>query len=200
MKNILLFILMTSLVFAAEKNINVELNIAKKEYGAKSEAINVVDNDHNTASRVEKFTVKFATDTKLDKIDLKFVPANGKLVFKTKINNKEYVIHDANITEDDDYLSFILKDDNEYGEITVEWTPKDSREKLEVREFGAYISDKEMVTLYKQVAQFITKNITPESKISEVAGAETTTTTERNMIIPTKLPTEYVISPSRIYN
>lgn len=190
---------MTSLVFAAEKSVNLELNIAKKEYGAKSEAINVVDNDHNTASRVEKFTVKFATDTRLDKVDMKIVPANGKLIFKTKVNNKEVVLNETSITENDEYVFFILKDDNEYGEITVEWIPKDPREKLEVREFGAYISDKEMIRLYKQVAQFIAKNVTPESKISEAAGAEITISTERNMIIPVKLPTEYVVSPAYIY-
>lgn len=190
---------MTSLVFAAEKNINVELNIAKKEYGAKSEAINVVDNDHNTASRVEKFTVKFATDTKLDKIDLKIVPARGTIFFKTTINGKEVYLHESETTDSDDYVYFKLKDDNEYGEITVVWVPSEPNTKLEVREFGAYISDKEMITLYKQVAQFIAKNVTPESKISEVAGAETTTTIERNMILPTKLPTEYVVSPAFIY-
>lgn len=198
MKNIFLLTLLSSIIFAAEKEIVPTLDIAKKEYGAKSEATKAFDNDINTVSRIEKFTVKFATDTKIDKVDMKIVPAKGAIFFKTTINKKEVLLHEVNITDSDEYIFFTLKDDTEYGEITVVWVPSEPNTKLEVREFGAYISDKEMITLYKQVAQFIAKNIAPESKVSEMAGAETTITTERNMIVPSKLPTEYVISPARL--
>lgn len=195
--------MLASLSFAASKD--VTLDIAKTEYGSRTDTKKVVDNDPNTIEKVDRFVVRFATETKIDKIDLKINPARGKIAFKTMQNGKEKFLNEIETSDKDEYVYFTLKTEEEYDDIIVEWTPSEEGKKLEVKEFGAYISDKDMVTLFNQIKTFLAKNVTPEAKISEAAGSEAAgseipTTTERNMIVPVKLPTEYVVSPARIYN
>lgn len=173
------------------------LNIAKVEYGAKSDFKNIIDNDEKTYSKIESFVVKLSTETILSKIDLKMKPARGILFFKSKLNNKDVYLEIIEVTEKDDYVSFNIIDNFEYEEITVVWVPSEKNTKLEVKEFGAYTSDKEMIKLYKQVAIYLAKNVTPESKIGS-DGAEELVIKERNVILPKNLPTEYVISPAVI--
>lgn len=194
MKKLLFYFLTLNYMFAQSAE---HLNIAKIEYGAKSEIKEVIDNSEKTTAKIESFVVKLATETKLDKIDLKIKPARGTLFFKTKVNNKEVYLHEVDVTEKDDYIFFTIKDNTEYGEITVMWVPSEANVKLEVKEFGAYTSDKEMVQLYKQVANYLVKNVTPESKIGS-DGVEELVIKERNMILPKTLPTEYVVSPAFI--
>lgn len=198
MTKILLYIMLVSYSIAATKEV-ITLDIAKLEYGAISNTKKLIDDDLNTSEKIESFVVKLATETKLDKIDMKIKPARGTLVFKSKIDNKEKYIAEIDVTESDEYISFSLKEDSEeYREIIVTWIPSEEGKKLDVKEFGAYTSEKEMVALYKQVAKYIVEKKAPEGKISDVAGEEAVIT-ERNMIVPVELPTEHVISPSRIY-
>jgi hypothetical protein len=199
MNKIILFLTLGSISLAASKD--VQLDIAKIEYGARSETKQVVDNDIKTFEKIDRFVVRFATETKIDKIDLKINPARGKLTFKTIQNGKEKFLNEIETSDKDGYVYFTLKTEEEYDDIIVEWVPNEEGKKLEVKEFGAYTSDKDMITLFNQIKTFLAKNATPEAKISnEAAGSETLTTTERNMIVPVKLPTEYTISPARIYN
>lgn len=198
MKKLILFFTLSSTLFSAVEK-NVALDIAKVEYGARSEAIKLIDNDLNTSEKIETFVVKLATETKLDKIDMKIKPSRGTLIFKTKVDNKEKYLAEIDTTENDEYVSFSLKEDEEeYREIFVNWIPSEDGKKLEVKEFGAYISEKETIKLYKQVAKYIVERKAPESQIQPQTAGEELVITERNMILPVNLPTEHTVSPSRI--
>lgn len=194
MKKYLLIFLFVSL-FAAEKPETID--IAKINYGAKSSSKNIIDNDKSTAEDITSFTVKFPSRAKLDEIELKFVPANGKIIFKAIKGNKEVILGKVDITEKDTAIKFSTEKDDEYLEIKIEWIPKILNQKLTVREFSAVTSDKDTIYLYKEIANSIQKN-SFDSKISEAAGADTATTQNEISTVTAKLPVEFTVSPANV--
>lgn len=194
MKKYLLIFLFVSL-FAAEKPETID--IAKINYGAKSSSKNIIDNDKSTAEDITSFTVKFPSRAKLDEIELKFVPANGKIIFKAIKGNKEVILGKVDITEKDTAIKFSTEKDDEYLEIKIEWIPKILNQKLTVREFSAVTSDKDTIYLYKEIANSIQKN-SFDSKISEAAGADAATTQNEISTVTAKLPVEFTVSPANV--
>lgn len=194
MKKYLLIFLFVSL-FAAEKPETID--IAKINYGAKSSSKNIIDNDKSTAEDITSFTVKFPSRAKLDEIELKFVPANGKIIFKAIKGNREVILGKVDITEKDTAIKFSTEKDDEYLEIKIEWIPKILNQKLTVREFSAVTSDKDTIYLYKEIANSIQKN-SFDSKISEAAGADTATTQNEISTVTAKLPVEFTVSPANV--
>lgn len=193
MKKYFLILFFNSL-FAAE---NFEaIDIAKPSYGAKSSSKNIIDNDKITAEDITTFTVKFPAMAKLNEIELKFVPANGKIIFKAIKGNEQVTLCQVNITEKDVGIKIPTDKDDEYLEIQVEWIPKIPNQKLTVREFSAITLDKQTIFLYKEIANTIQNNLF-NNKNSEAAGSQTsveTTSTNNTKTVSAQLPTEFTIS------
>lgn len=189
------FLLVCVSLFAAE---NIEtIDIAKVSYGAKSASKNIIDNDKSTAEDITNFTIKFPSRAKLDEIELKFVPADGKIIFKAIKGDKEVVLRQVDITEKDAAIKFSTDKEEEYLEIKIEWIPKIPNQKLTVREFGAITSDKDTIYLYKEIANSIQKNYF-DSKMSEAAGSEAPKSAPVSKTIEANLPTEFTISRSNL--
>lgn len=197
MKKFWLFLFISSALISAETPTEV-LDIAKTDFGSKALSKKIIDNDPNTVEEITSFNVKFPANAKLDKVEIKFVPTKGKVRFKAIKNGKEVLLHESDVTEKDEGVSFTPSDKDEYIEIKVEWIPNDPKEaKLMVREFSALTADKATVAAFREIASSVATAQVNAAMRNDAAGAETTattTTTTNIATVPVQLPTEFTIS------
>ena len=200
MKKLYLFLLLCSTLVSADAPKEV-IDIAKTDFGSQSVSKNIIDNDPNSVAAVSSFSVKFPANAKLDKVEIKFVPSNGKVRFKAIKDGKEVLLYESDVTEKDEKVSFTPNDKEQFLEIKVEWIPNDPKEtKLLVRDFSAITTDKATVETFRQIATTVaTAQTTPIAR-SDAAGAETTTTTTttNTATVPVQLPTEFTISAASL--
>jgi hypothetical protein len=175
------------------------IDIAKTDFGSKALSKKIIDNDPNTVESVTSFNVKFPINAKLDKVEIKFVPSNGKVRFKAIKDGKEILIYESDITEKDESVSFVPNDKDQFLEIKVEWIPNNPTEaKLMVREFSALTSDKATVATFREIAVNVAKDGVNANTRSDSAGAEVSAAINNTNAVPIKLPTEYAVSSATL--